>query len=181
MAGSTMAPPAVSASPATSPVMGSKAGLPRMPDGQILSLAVIMANKAKSPYSLAEFTTFLRSREHSDENLDFIQALAEYTQLYQLHQDECRDNKTLLDERVAGEAENLINQFFLETSKRELNCVGKTRATVVEEVMTKKNYHPSVFDMARNKILELMRTSSLPHFVRYVNEANKDGRGGSAQ
>ncbi|KAJ3364309.1 hypothetical protein GGF32_002281 [Allomyces javanicus] len=131
-----------------------------------LNLASILANETSSPYSLADFEDFLRTREHSEENLDFLKAATAY-----------RSEATANAWTMSTHAEPMkqamlavVQRFVVPGAPQEINCPNIVRKRFLDEVQSKGNYAPELLAPIEDKIFELMRLSSFPHFVRHVEQ-----------
>ncbi|KAI9141563.1 RGS domain-containing protein [Paraphysoderma sedebokerense] len=68
--------------------------------------------------------------------------------------------------KLKAECERIISTYFSAGSTKELNLSFTIKKNAIEAISTKKNYHPDVFKPAVDKVLELMKMSSFPHFIR---------------
>ncbi|ORZ38420.1 hypothetical protein BCR44DRAFT_1429199 [Catenaria anguillulae PL171] len=65
-------------------------------------------------------------------------------------------------------ANTIVETYLLPGSPKEVNCPNLIRKKVVEDVQTGGQCDSETFAPVEAKILELMRLSSFPHFVRFV-------------
>ncbi|KAI9218262.1 RGS domain-containing protein [Blastocladiella britannica] len=123
-----------------------------------LTFQALLANELDAPYTLAAFEEFLRVREHSEENLEFLNAIKAY-----------RATGGPWDSAEAKAAVATIVQTYVNPgSPKEVNCPNIVRKKLLEDVQAAGMTDPDVFTAAENKTLELMRLSSFPHFVRWI-------------
>ncbi|KAI9164382.1 hypothetical protein H9P43_008221 [Blastocladiella emersonii ATCC 22665] len=146
------AAPAATSSSST-PTLSSK-----LSGDKARNFLALLANELEPPYTLAAFEEFLRTREHSEENLEFLDAVKSY--------------RTAAYAPDSADAKNAILQiiqtFVIPGAPKEVNCPNVIRKKLLEDVQQKGVTDPAVFAPAEAKTLELMRLSSFPHFCRFV-------------
>ncbi|KAI9138185.1 hypothetical protein BKA69DRAFT_817494 [Paraphysoderma sedebokerense] len=163
-----------------------------------LTLQALLRGETKMPYSLGEFENFLKTVEHSEENLEFLRIMEQYKKLVQKIAPICTESfltPNALNEMInnidntppgirpaivelTALAQSILVNYFTPGGPKELNIAFNIKQGILNGVQVKRNYHPDVFKVAIDKTLELMRLSSFPHFIRYVDQGSR-GRGGS--
>lgn len=172
--------------------------------GGKISLSSVLNNEAPAPYSLQDFTDFLK-KEHSEENLEFWQSLVNYRKKalpYFARRTRQNSRSNIADgassmasissiqssqgpedlapdvmETLKAELEIIVTLFLTPGSSKEVNLGDAVRKKVVRNIVERKICHPDVFKQAAEKIFELMRLDSFNRFVIQTNkEATKTGQ-----
>ncbi|KAI9329755.1 RGS domain-containing protein [Obelidium mucronatum] len=141
----------------------------------------ILEDQCRPPMSFNDFYQFLK-REHSEENIEFYKALKEYKQICIDIPAEVLKNSDILVSDIVVQ-DNLIkakdkllfimNTFFEEQSKYDLNVPVLLKKPFFSEVNVKKNIHPDVFDGILQNVLAMLKLSSFPNFQKEVEKTQK--------
>ncbi|KAI9138534.1 hypothetical protein BKA69DRAFT_1091112 [Paraphysoderma sedebokerense] len=174
----------------TSPTQTPSPSASTGPHIRRVSIVSILNNETPAPLSLQDFTEYLKNTEHSEENIDFYQSYTQYNQLVSnLFNGAIPDADTLNQtvkysdpsspyHQLKLSSDRIIHTFFLPNAYKELNLSFKLKSSIISTVLTEKNYHPEVYKEAVTKIVELMKSSSLPHFLKFVENKVVVGGGG---
>lgn len=163
-----------------------------LPDG--LTLEMVLENRAPSPFSLKDFTDYLKST-YCHENLMFFQAVMEYkdrcTTYFGYKEDEKMVllldgvtvfdfsvyNKTLLSSQEQMWFEILVQKFdlilkdyILSDAPHEINIPYEVRHQLLQSHKTQLLYHPTLLYPACSAVVELMRISA---FIPFATDPNR--------
>lgn len=115
------------------------------------TLQSLLNNELSPPLTSDAFLEYLKTKEHSEENYEFLQAAKEYRS------------------KQSGEKLHfIVNEFIKPGAPKELNCTDKVRKKLLDDVLVKKDNDPRVLNDLEELILDLMRHSSLPQFLSYM-------------
>ncbi|KAJ1513724.1 Regulator of G-protein signaling 5 [Coelomomyces lativittatus] len=127
---------------------------------QRITFSALMKGELNGPLTLANFENFLRTKEHSEENLEFLRAAEKY-----------RKSHSEIISKLKEDLKNLISVYLETGAPHEINCPNKVRAKVLNDFKNEGQWDPSILEPVEEKIFELMRLSSFPHFLRHVEES----------
>ncbi|KAJ3199538.1 hypothetical protein HDU82_000339, partial [Entophlyctis luteolus] len=146
--------------------------------GRRVSLKEVLCDQWKAPFSLKDFSKFLR-KEHSEENIEFYFALQKYVEI-------CENvPEPLLRNVVATDLESLetgylahamiaiigiLDKFFAQRAPCQLNIPDNISKNIIDSVKKKRSIHPEIFKAALSNVIEMMRLSSFPNFLKTIGD-----------
>lgn len=159
------------------------------------SLHQILLNQGRGQYTLDNFGAFLQS-QFCYENLAFWLASRQYklcaqslfqsvqssAPLFTLHTETAHilsqsQNRAFSD--LQSKMRAVLETFVLPSSPHELNLSDAVRCHLLRAV-AEGDYHPQVFEEAREAIMDLMKCSSYPLFLESI-AAKRTSSAGSSQ
>ncbi|OBZ81527.1 hypothetical protein A0J61_10424 [Choanephora cucurbitarum] len=145
-----------------------------LPEG--LTLEVVLSNQAPSPFSLKDFSDYLKST-YCCENLLFYQATVKYKTLCNLY---FGDNSFDLSDRSAQrlsnqnqlhfemlkrEFDHILREFVFNDAPQEINIPFEIRHQLLHLYQTQRLYHPNLLSPASNAVVELLRVNAFIPFA----------------
>jgi hypothetical protein len=140
--------------------------IPNARDRQYTLMAIIN-NEYQCPRSLSDFEHFLSNKEHSEENLEFLLAVKEFSAY-------CATLSNPTDPAAPGyadclkRAKQVADKFLVAGAAKEINCPNAIRKKVIAELSEGK-CNSAIFAETVEKQMYLMQQSSYPHFLRDVD------------
>jgi hypothetical protein len=67
--------------------------------------------------------------------------------------------------KMKDATKNILETYILDQSPKEINIIARIRKSIIAEINS-GNYHPDVFKSAFEHIGNLLRTNSLPKFLK---------------
>ncbi|KAK9449029.1 uncharacterized protein V1518DRAFT_277752 [Limtongia smithiae] len=165
-------------------------GVMAPPKGDMPSLDAVLANAAPSPYTLAEFTSFL-AQNHCLETLEFTSAVARYTELWYTSaagtnpdithhpKDTARLNvlwQLIVDSYVRADAVHEVNlPHDLRDALLHLTTLSSPLSTSPSSCppLTPSPPHPSALEPALAAVKQLMRDTL---FLRFLHDTARARR-----
>ncbi|KAI7899963.1 RGS domain-containing protein [Cokeromyces recurvatus] len=169
-----------------------------VPEG--LTLETVLEDKSPSPFSLKDFSDYLKLT-YCDENLLFYEAVNDYkTQcstyfnsylghgeknskedvfipesmtrfnFTSLTQSTLTPKEQLLFETLKHKFETILQEFILSDSPQEINIPYEIRHQLLNSYQIQQSYHPSLFHPAFQAVVELLRISA---FIPFVTDPNR--------
>lgn len=144
------------------------------PDG--LTLETVLSDKTASPFSLSDFSEYLKQM-YCNENLLFYQAVLDYkercnTYFGQGEFDFTGQSVVSLDakellwfETLKNKFEIILQTFILSDSAQEINIPYEIRHQLLTSYQSQQSYHPDLLDPACNAVIELLRISAFIPFA----------------
>lgn len=164
-----------------------------------ITLESILRSESTGPTSLSRFRHFLHRVEHSGENIEFVLWLRDYwIRFYNQPASKIKAKPRNWLEKLAPDssahpadlshffpnlivpnhlpfhedATQAIAAFLAPGARWELNLPGGLRRKIMKELLV--NTSPETFLPAYHHAIDLLRTSSLPHFLRQVMPTTSD-------
>ncbi|XDG07510.1 hypothetical protein ABKA04_007125 [Annulohypoxylon sp. FPYF3050] len=143
------------------------------------TLSEILTRRAKRPYTLFEFYTYMRDIQRSVDYLEFWLDIAQHMSLCrayvrELHEMVIRDKdksrkeadpSRISRESIRASAEKIVYTFLLPGAEREIVLPGSITRDVVSQVEEFGRDDPEVFDMAKDYVFQAMERDAYPGFM----------------
>ncbi|KAI8375127.1 hypothetical protein BD560DRAFT_392775 [Blakeslea trispora] len=145
-----------------------------LPEG--LTLEVVLSNQAPSPFSLEDFSDYLKSI-YCCENLLFYQATIKYRALCSLYFGDTSfgfsdTSAQLLSKNdqshfriLKEEFDFILKEYVFNDAPQEINIPFEIRHQLLHLYQTQKLYHPDLLSPASQAVVELLRVNAFIPFA----------------
>ncbi|KAJ3123254.1 hypothetical protein HK100_011679 [Physocladia obscura] len=127
-----------------------------------ITLTQVLENEHAPPNSFADFYQYLQ-KEGTVENIEFYKAFKDYER----HFSNIDQNMSNDDQKSEAQVQifQIISTFFTKDSKHELNVSEEDLNLLLNEINTKGNIIPTVFEIVLQKVLTKLELSEFPNFM----------------